>query len=175
MRLFAALAPDHAALEKIRDFMARARRRVPLVKWTRPENIHLTLHFLGEIKEQDLPVIREGLASATTGVAPFTFKLDKRGLFGRRGSAILWIGASDAPALFSLASRVQGALRSFGDPKPFKAHLTIARADREAGEEELAAVPWEATDYRCDAVHLIRSELLPSGAQYTVLDKFSLI
>ena len=174
MRLFAALAPDPAALEKIRDFTARARQRVPLVKWTRPENIHLTLHFLGEMKEQDLPVIREGLASAAAGVAPFSFQLDKKGLFRGRGSSILWIGASDAAALLALASRVQGALRSFGDPKPFKAHLTIARAGREVGEEELAAIPWEPSPYQCATMHLIQSQLLPAGAKYTVLSEFPL-
>ncbi len=133
MRLFYAIEADReiraalaAAAHAYEPFTDRAR-------WTRPDNLHLTVHFLGECDPAQLPVLIEILNAATTGPAPFSLAVSGAGTFGRHHD-ILWLGlagcATRAHPLQVLYRQLQQSLIQAGlpdDSRPFVPHITIAR------------------------------------------------
>lgn len=179
----AILLPDEIrqAAASLADSLRPLGRRV---SWVKAENLHLTLKFLGNQSPEDLRRVTEGLAEATTGVAAFELLLTGLGAFPdlRRPRAI-WVGASDgAQAAIALALRVEGSLHRRGLPKeerPFSPHLTIGRVKDPRGLDRLTAALAEGRAralgrFQVSAIHLMRSDLAPQGARYTILHEFQL-
>lgn len=140
------------------------------VRWPAPDQWHLTLVFLGEVLDEEVPaVIAVGTQALHGAVAP-TLSLRGGGRFGDR---VLWVGLREGSALRVLADALRASLRAGGfpfDDKPFRPHLTVARArggrraDLRAAAAALdgfAGSPWTA-----DGVHLMRSRLRagPAGS-----------
>ena len=129
MRLFIALTlpdPLHAALE---DTMARLRADGVSGRFTRPENLHLTLHFLGEQPEAAVDTLSDILLQVPRDAFPLT--LSALGTFSRTG--ILWAGLSPSPALNRLQKQLGAALARAGFPveaRAFRPHLTLVREFR---------------------------------------------
>ncbi len=162
-RLFFALWPDdltrHALHQACRDALAGCGGRpVP------PANYHLTLAFLGDVREALVPPIRAA-AAAIAPPSP-TLQLDRCGHFP--GARVLWIGPGESPAVLKqLADRLWAAMQPLGlepDARAFQPHVTIARNVRRAPRNSrLTSVAW--------AVHgfaLIRSVTDSTGARYAV-------
>ena len=130
MRLFIALLLTDAmkdALCQSRDIL---RERSRSGNFSRRENLHLTLAFLGDCPPSALPRIRRSMAAAGERTEPFTLKLEKMGRFRRPGADLWWAGVSRQPALTRLAEELRGELRQAGfaiEDRPFAAHLTVAR------------------------------------------------
>ncbi len=170
--------PDawHAALRRQQDEL---RRRLgaaaTALRWARPEGCHLTLVFLGETPESELPGIEAALASAAQ-VPPFELRLGRPGTFGGQRPRVLHIGVSGAvAALTALQRRVVVSLDGV-EERPFSPHITLARVprpDRATGEAIAAALAQplkaEAPPLTVDRVSLMRSELRPGGSVYTEL------
>ena len=122
MRLFVAIRPSPAVRDVLLDAEA-ALRRQGRGTFTRPENLHLTLAFLGEV--EDPASVREALAAACTGGA---FSLTVGGL--GRFEDLWWAGIRDNERLEALALRVQNALRQAGfsvERRPWRPHITLVR------------------------------------------------
>jgi RNA 2',3'-cyclic 3'-phosphodiesterase len=170
MRLFIALKPDPPAGEKLAGF-ADSCGRIRDVRWTRPENLHLTLLFLGELEEAAAGLVRENVSAAAAGFRVFSFSLDIRGLFRKGAGSVLWAGCSDSPELVRLAGRIREALAGYGDEKPFKAHLTVGRSRRKVDEKAWQGIPYSPVEYAVRGIQLIKSELFPEGPRYTVLSE----
>ena len=117
---------------------------------------------------------------AVARVEPFEIELGEAGRFPPRGRPrILWRGVGPAGPLTALARRLEDAARELGfraEERPFRPHLTLARARRgeratlPAGDDPLPA----AGPFRVERATLFRSVLHPSGARYTALDHFPL-
>lgn len=186
MRLFVAceLPPaTKAALAEIQSLL-RARGAQEL-RWVRPEGMHLTLKFLGEVPADKAPSIEEALAAAIEGPLELRLAFSALGTFGGPARLrVIWVGAEgDVAPLVGLASRVEGALTPLGFPRerrPYSPHLTLARvSDRASPEQrrrladlvagfEMPPVP-EAV---VREVSLMRSFLEPGGARYQRLAGF---
>jgi 2'-5' RNA ligase len=172
VRLFAAVevAPDvRTALESA---IAPLRTRAPALKWTSPEQWHLTLAFLGWIAEDRVAAASAALASAARGVAPFDLALS--GALGTFRSGVLWVEVTSSPALGALADATSAQLRATGfevDERPFRAHLTLARARRgdrvPRGLGEGMVVP--ARGWRVERAVLFRSHLSRGAARYEAI------
>jgi 2'-5' RNA ligase len=178
LRAFVALTPPPewaAALNRIQTDLGS----LPWgreFRWTNPAQIHLTLRFLGNIPTDQIQEARKQLEIACHGIAPFELELDGLGCFpNRRRPRIIWVGlGGNVPVLQSLQESVSAALRSFGDHKETKAfapHLTVGRAKHTHGARQLPpdlgrprAGPW-----RVSTIELMRSELRPDGARYSIL------
>lgn len=119
----------------------------------RPETLHLTLAFIGELARERVTEAAHALAVAN-GLGPIPITLDVLGRFGAKG--IVWAGpAAPPPALGSLAGRVREALAAAAipfDPKPFVPHITVVRNARGAATFTLAPLAW-----RIDRVSLVES------------------
>ena len=133
-------------------------RRQSAGNFTRPENLHLTLAFIGESDR----VAEAKAALSAVVAAPFELTVGGAGKFGD----LWWAGIDKNPALSALADSVRGELikRNFDiDPKPFKAHITLAREVREK-DIRLDIPPTSMTVSR---VSLMRSDRINGKLTYT--------
>ncbi|GAA2386160.1 RNA 2',3'-cyclic phosphodiesterase [Streptomyces glaucosporus] len=172
MRLFTAVLPPPAALAELEAAVDRLRGLpdADRLRWTGTGGRHLTLAFLGEVDEALLPGLGERLARAAHRHPAFGLRLAGGGRFGDR---VLWIGVEgDRTTLRRLADSVTAAVRRAGVPtedRPYKPHLTLARAARTAHRVDLrpyaaALEGFSGTDWRVDEVALVHSRLPSSGA-----------
>jgi 2'-5' RNA ligase len=183
MRLFIAIeiSPDvRAALAALlKEFRALA----PQVKWVRPENMHITLKFLGETDNSKLAAIQAAL-SAIRSSQPVTLHFRGLGFFpNEKRAKVFWAGMEASPNLPSLAAEIDQAMHKLGFPledRPFSPHLTLARFQPPGLPRRLAAAAKESAT--CDfgslvarEFHLIESKLKPAGAEYTTVQSFPLI
>ncbi len=134
-----------------------------------PENIHLTLAFLGSV---DAP-FREcvELTAATVRVEPFTLILEQMGCWPKSG--ILWVGPGKAPEL--LLQFVQALNVGLGgcgyqaEKRPYAAHLTLARSARPCQRSySIERHPWQVNQF-----HLVQSHRHANGARYQILRSWS--
>ena len=176
IRAFIAIDLPPDVKRALADAAATLNGRVPrgTVRWVRPEQMHLTLRFLGDTPADRLPALAAALDTLAAGHAPFVLRLTELGCFpNTRRPRVVWVGLGGAEAkLTALVAALEAALRPLGWPpedKPFRAHLTLGRVKDERaaqGVDWSAAVP--ALDVPVTAVHLIESQLRPEGSVYTV-------
>ena len=151
-------------------------------RWVKPDGIHLTLKFLGEVGRHLLPDIHQAMLNAGRDGSPFTLRLAELGTFGGRGRVrVLWAGLEgDSAALAALQARLDEELDRIGfarEVRPFSPHLTLARfpddAPSDTAERVTAALRTAklspSEEFLVDEISLIRSQLNPSGAIYTRL------
>lgn len=128
MRLFIALNLDPSVREAVLSAQSELKGRSGSGNFSSPENLHLTLAFLGEVdslRKKDLLDLLESLP-----VLPLSLVLTGMGVFPRGGEGLYWIGMEPSPALLALAERIRSALAQSGfsfDRKPFSPHLTLGR------------------------------------------------
>ena len=159
----------------------RKRREQLPVKWVRPENIHLSLKFLGDVDERREPELARALQQAAgTGVAPRPLALEIAG-FGvfpdYHRPSVLWAGVTAEPALELLQHAVEQAFAPLGFPteaRAFRPHVTVGRATRDArprdfaGLEEILGGTAFAETVTIADVDLMQSTLQKDGPVYQV-------
>jgi RNA 2',3'-cyclic 3'-phosphodiesterase len=188
LRLFVALQipdsirNDYAALiDDLRRLDAKASPKKP--KWVRPENLHVTLKFIGHIDPRKLDSIRTALANARS---PQEVRLRFRniGFFpNAKRPRVVWGGMESSDNLAPLAHAVDRQIATLGFPaeeRVFTPHLTLARLDPPGIAPDLRnAIEKHATrDFgvlHTSEFHLIESKLKPSGAEYTTLQSFPFV
>lgn len=176
LRLFiAASLPSELITRLDRDILTAPELRKSGLRPVPAQNLHLTLHFIGETPETKLPDIDSALERAVGGIAVFRVRLVGGGCFpNRRSPRVFWIGIDSeaSQALGSLAKTVKNELQKAGiggDPKPFRPHLTIARvgerfdADQDAGAllkklDAFNSDPFEINEIVCCASDLSRGK-----------------
>ncbi|MYS59392.1 MULTISPECIES: RNA 2',3'-cyclic phosphodiesterase [Streptomycetaceae] len=165
MRLFVAVAPPDEALRELGDVVdgLRALPGADALRWTGPEQWHLTLAFLGEVAEDTLPDLRERLARAARRHPPARLRLAGGGRFGDR---VLWAGVTGhTPELGRLAASVNAAARHAGialdEERRFTAHLTLARNRGHTRLRPFAEplADFAGRDWTAREIALIRSNL----------------
>lgn len=178
IRSFIAVLLPEAVRTRVHEAAADLRALGAAVSWVRAENLHVTLRFLGSVDERTLGRVREALDEAAAATAPFTLTLGGFGGFpGSRAPRVVWVGVGDgAAALAELYARVEAALGRRGLPseeRPFHGHVTLGRARDPRGAAALGpALERPAPplgEVVVAAVHLMRSDLDPAGARYSVL------
>jgi RNA 2',3'-cyclic 3'-phosphodiesterase len=173
LRLFFALLPDPAARQALAA-LAREIARETGGRATPAENLHLTLAFLGSVPRSRVAEAEAVGARVAATAEPFALALDRVGWFRKAGVA--WAGPTeDVPALGQVAGALRDALHAAGftlEERAFHPHLTLARRAARAPAEAVAAVAPAA--WHADAMVLMASETLPSGAAYRVLASWRL-
>ena len=181
MRLFVALEIPAAVRDNLATLIEELRNSEPKARWVRPENLHVTLKFLGETPSEKLEAIQNALSAVRSEQA---VRLDFRGLGffpNEKRPRVLWAGMDALPNVQSLAASIEQALEKLGFPREdreFTPHLTIARFSSPGVTEKLRAaiqqnMGRESGSVRTNEFHLIESKLKPSGAEYTRLGTFS--
>ncbi len=180
VRTFVAVEIDEAVRRRATGLVETLRTSVEGVSWVAPENLHLTLKFLGDVKEEDLAAVCEAVTKAAAGAAPFDLAIRTLGAFPRidRPNNV-WLGGGEgSDALADLAERVERALKPLGFPREgraFEPHLTLGRV-RRGGRAPAALVRllrenagFEAGRCRIGQIVVFSSQLTPKGAVYTPL------
>lgn len=154
------------------------------VSWTKPDNIHLTLKFLGDTEEKIIDEIAAGLQQAVQNTPCFTITVQGTGAFPNfKRPRVIWIGAkSEGDQLQKLASQIHDCMTNFGfekEKRRFSAHLTLARVKDARGIEPIMEKlrsydQFVAGTFDVKELYLIKSELHPAGAIYTPLKKIDL-
>ena len=178
MRSFIAIELSTAmreALARLIDSMGQAKIRG--LRLVRPEAIHLTLKFLGDIQEDQAAAIVDTVSRSVHAQPPFNLGIGGPGIFPSGGSPrVLWVGLDgDLLELIALQKELEDALVTLGfakEDRPFSPHLTVGRfrdgtslPDRRRAAETLysATIP-PAVGMHVSSISLMRSTLLPDGA-----------
>ena len=184
LRTFIAIELDETLRSAIARVQGKFKRLAPpgSVKWVAPEGIHLTLKFLGDTPASRLGAIETMLRAACVDSAPFEFSVEGRGCFpNMRRPRVVWVAVRDkGQALTRLQAAIERHVAPLGWPteeRGFSPHLTLGRVSKGASPAAEAAVGQMVEQslvehigvQRVTAVHLIESELRPTGAVYTTL------
>jgi 2'-5' RNA ligase len=153
-----------------------------VVRWVRPDGIHLTLKFLGDVDRGRIDEVMAAIRSAATGRAPFRVAVGGVGCFpGPRRPRVVWVGVEDrSGVLTAIQADLEASLGRLGFPsedRSFNAHLTLGRVRREVRPDEGARVgsllvgspKVSMGEVQVREITLFRSDLRPSGAVYTSL------
>jgi 2'-5' RNA ligase len=162
VRLFVAVTPSPEAVEELRAAAAPVRSAHPDLRWTRPEQWHLTLAFLGEVDDRARADLTARLERAAGRHPPLQLALQGAGRFGDR---VLWTRITgEVAGLKRLAASVQAAARRARLPveeRPYRPHLTLARGREGVSLRPLVAELAEFTggSWTATQLHLVRSHL----------------
>jgi 2'-5' RNA ligase len=178
LRVFVALNLPEATRQALWRAAAPLRDLGLPVRWARPDGVHLTLKFLGEVPEQRDAELRAALTRAVQGARALPLALGGFGAFPDfQRPRVVWAGVAPDPALELLQHRVEEAFAPLGFPteaRPFHPHLTLGRASREGRprdfaslEEALGRVEFTET-VLVGSVDLMQSTLQSGGAVYQV-------
>ncbi len=170
VRLFAAVELPSDIRTAIEVATAPLRTAIPGFRWVPQENLHLTLVFVGWVRDDEVEPVRAALETAVAPAAPFTARLGGAGRFPERGKArVLWVGfTAGAEALADVAERARtGVADRVTDARPFRPHITVARAKPPArvAARALDIAPVDR-DVTVEAVTLFRSHLRSPHPRY---------
>jgi 2'-5' RNA ligase len=183
MRAFIAVEIPEAVREGLAAVAARLEGAGVDARWSRPDGVHLTLKFLGDVGEERVPEILQALACSLGETKRFRLGAEGVGTFPNPASArVVWLGITgDVGQLVALQAAVEQAMVGLGlepDGRAYTPHLTLGRIRsirrRGAWLKGLEAVRGSRLPgFEVASVSLISSELKPSGAVYRELGKVS--
>lgn len=179
-RLFVALLPPPEALAEVGTAVDSVRSDWPGLRWIDPALWHVTLAFLGDVRDEVLPELGVRLTRAAARHRPVTLSFAGAGAFPSAGCGrVFWLGLTAVPPLPRLADSVAAGARRAGagetDRKRFHPHLTLARSRDVENLRDLVGSlsTFNGRTWRADAIHLVRSHL-GSAVRYEPLDAYPL-
>ena len=186
-RLFIAINLPPELKEKLKELQdgLAARLSPKAMAWTRPEQCHLTLNFLGNVEEEKIPGLVASVRAGTGGFAPFQLTSAGVGVFPNvRQPRVLWAGVrSISEQLVTLHDATSNAVRELlpAEDKKFVGHITIGRAKAPGRADAQAIADFVRAhagtllgSWSCASIEIMRSELSSSGAIHTVYESISL-
>lgn len=182
MRLFVALEIPEPPRRDLRRRVDAVRDRLPRARWVDLDNLHLTLLFLGETAEGDVPALAAGLREAFARCPPLDLRLVSGGTFPPgRPARVAWIGVEAPDALVTLQADVtRAAVDALGfapEERAYHPHATLARCPdpwrREAIDKFKTAFTGPVgPPFVADHGVLFESKLSPKGARYRAVEIF---
>ena len=183
LRAFIAVEIPSALQNTIQNSTSTLRQSLgdEIVRWVPPQNIHLTLKFLGDISTSNLDLIKQMLIAETAQQKCFEMQIEDIGSFPNpKRPRVLWVGLRAPAALESIQRAIVSACARLGypsDEKNFSPHLTIGRVKQNLTFVEIQRIRFalEAMKIhslgiaKVDAIHLFKSDLHPNGSVYTKL------
>ena len=181
-RMFYAVELPEEFKARFAAHAARLREAAPDVKasWERPEQIHVTVKFVGEVGEERVGALSEAAGRVAAQAEPFDLTVGGTGAFHTQGNPrVLWVGVEDeSGGLARVQERLEDECSALGIPRetrPFHPHLTVARLRAAAGAKKLGtlhrATAFESATFRVTELVLMRSELGPGGSRYTPVSR----
>ncbi len=181
-RLFVAIHIDAGdSLVRLLSSLAHQLRH-ERINWVKPQNMHLTLKFIGSTPSDKIPEIIQFLQNISLKHSGFELEFDRTGLFGSQyNPKVIWLGSSKAPdLLISLAKDMINGFDQIGYPadrQNFVPHLTLARikqlADKHYFQRIIRQIPQQV--YIRQAIHSFRlyeSILQKNGPVYKLIQEF---
>ena len=187
-RLFMAIELTDEARSRFALLQDELRKKLPpgALRWVRPENLHLTLHFIGEVSSASIPSLHEALQAAAGGQDSFELRARGTGCFpDHRRPRVIWAGFEPSAEARELQKNLARQLvsRSFEvETRPYTPHLTLAYLEKrlpaklagQAGAMLTEMDPGPIANFPADESALVESVLTPSGPVYSRLSAASL-
>ena len=184
LRAFVAIKLTDEIIGQAKALQDALKDRGLKLKWVKPQNLHLTLKFLGDIPEANVAAIGAALHAAAGDEAPLKLTVQGMGVFpGIKRQRVLWIGlGGEVDRLKEVQARIEDQLEPLGHRKEkrgFKAHLTLARIKGSIAPHRLlraieAVADYEPQPFEARRLILYKSDLRPKGAIYTPLEEVTL-
>ena len=184
MRTFIAIEIPEEIKKEMAGLQQRLKSSAVEASWPRPEGIHLTLKFLGEVPEAKVSDIQAALKSAAADTGPLRLEVEGVGTFPNpKNARVAWIGLSgDIEKLTTLQTLVEDSMARLGmerEDRPFTPHLTLGRIkyirSKEGWLNALDSIKdIKLPGFDVTAVSLMKSELKRTGAVYTEIAKIEL-
>ena len=184
IRTFIALELPEELKKSLGRLQSKFMERASAVKWVRPESIHLTLKFLGDINADRVAPVERALEKLAAGIEPFFFDVAGIGAFPNcRNPKVIWAGMQADDRLNMFLEELETALADMGfarEERPFAPHLTLGRLRDGRARKDVAGLieQYGAERFgRFSADHIIffKSELKPSGPVYREIKNFTLM
>jgi 2'-5' RNA ligase len=181
-RTFIALEMHEEVQRHLEDVIRQVARALPAIRWVKPESIHLTLAFLGELDDEQLAAAQEAVETAAKGGGAFSYRLGQPGIFGSIARPrVVWLGIEEQSGMLTRLHRQlqqELARRDFKpDARPFSPHFTLARVKDPLKPDEQQQLRHFLDSKRAASqerfqvrqIEVIKSELFSTGAVYTRL------
>jgi 2'-5' RNA ligase len=153
------------------------------IKLVEPNNLHLTLKFLGDVQENIIDEIQQSIKYAVKGIKPFKIHLKGTGVFPNKNYIrVIWIGIQDTHILSTLAGKIENNLEQLGfqkEKKGFSAHLTVGRVRTAKNKVFLLNILERYQDFQfstqeVNSIKLKKSDLTQKRPIYTTLKDINL-
>ncbi len=177
MRLFIALPVSEEIRERCRVLQRKGRKLGLSMRWCRPEQIHLTLVFLGKIDDTQLSVLEQAIRTTAARTSPFNLAISALGVFPKSGAPrVLWAGVSEEKSLMELHRMLSEKIAELGIPvekRPYRPHLTLARTRGITRPSASTLLRWDKQDENLEIgscvmqkIILMESRLNAEGPEY---------
>jgi RNA 2',3'-cyclic 3'-phosphodiesterase len=184
MRLFVALEVPEPARREVRRRVEGLRDRLPKARWVDLDVLHLTLLFLGETAEADVPALAAKLRQVFARFSPLSLRLEGGGTFPPgRPARVAWVGVEGPSELLTLQGDVaQAAVEALGfkpEERGYHPHVTLARCSDPWRRDSIekftnAFTGFVGPPFVADHGILFESKLSPKGARYREVEVFPL-
>lgn len=184
MRLFVGLKLPKKLKTRVHGAACALRAEALPVRWIEPENFHVTLKFLGDVRRDHVDSIAEALSGVAGATNVFSTRLGGFGAYPTiRRPRVIWMGVDARPELRCLKQDIEWTLSGLGfrvETRSFHPHITLGRVDTSYGagvfrglDALLAAIEFSA-ELKVHTLDLMQSHLSRTGARYTSLSGFRL-
>jgi 2'-5' RNA ligase len=185
LRTFIAVDLGKSIRDRLVSLQERLAQSGAPVKWVELENLHVTLLFLGEVEDRDVPAVCRAVADVCREHTPFPLTVEAAGSFpNARRPRVLWAGIGEgSQELCALHDALETPLLDLGcyrrEERRYTPHITIGRVKTERPSDTLAAAlarnaSWKAGETLIREIQVMSSELTPEGPIYTVLSRAKL-
>jgi 2'-5' RNA ligase len=185
LRTFIAIDPGKAIRDRLVALQETLARSGTEVKWVERQNLHVTLLFLGEVNDTDVPGVCEVVAEGVAGHSPFAMTFQTVGCFPNpRRPRIVWAGVGQgAQEVCAVHDALEGPLMDLGcyrrEERKYTPHITLGRVKSDPRTEPLAAAlaknaAWNGGEISVQEIHVMSSELTSDGPLYTILSRAKL-
>ncbi len=179
IRTFIAFKLPKNIISSISEIQNRFKSYAFKARWVNPENIHLTLKFLGDINYTDIEKVSETIINTANSHTPVSLAVKGAGVFpGIKRPRVIWVGLTgEIEKLVGIQNNIEENLEELGFPRekrPFRGHLTLGRIKGKINTKKLLDVikkfeKFESKLFIADKIFLFKSELKSTGSVYTEL------
>ncbi|MFL5331460.1 MAG: RNA 2',3'-cyclic phosphodiesterase [Gemmataceae bacterium] len=185
LRTFISVDVERFTRDRLEGLQSQLAATTSGVRWTEPDNLHITLLFLGEVDVRESPRICKAVEEAVKPLAPFEFDVAGLGAFPTTRRPRILIAKIDqgADSLKAVHDAIEPAVLELGgyrrEDRPFTPHVTLGRVSKDSDGDAIAGAlakfaAWTGGQTRVKEVHVMTSQLHPDGPEYTLLSRAKL-
>lgn len=178
-RTFIAINLPNELKQNLEKVIEKLKRINPdyAIRWVKPENLHLTLHFFGDLNEKQIAQVEEGIEEITKHINSFQMTTGDLGCFpNEKNPRVIFIETKDTKSIHTLVGQLEVMLQNLGykvDTRPWQAHITLGRIKNQI-KCKTKGVEIEPATFDVKSIELMESQLTPQGSIYSVIKSFPL-
>jgi len=183
LRSFIAIELPDSAKSALAELQGELKKTGADIRWVKPDNVHLTLKFLGNIEEKIISTIVQVIQGTCNKYTPFNLEIKEIGFFpDMKSPRIIWVGINGNTTIAGMQSEIDSGLSSLGferEKRNFAPHLTLGRFRTSRGKKFITEAVEQFRNRSFGVIgvtslSLMRSDLHQAGAQYTKIAEISL-